>query len=519
MVGRMDIARCGPCCYPRCRLSTDNFNRASVGSGWDDISGTWSISSNALTTGDSNAIILWDADHPAGVAAHIAEVWASTTTAGEKARVLVASNSTGTTYLGVEVEFGASTGDQCGTIRLFSEAGTLHSRPMLGLPPNVPVRILVCYLEAELIGEGASGGELWAHVFSPTTCNTSISSLATATGLRVGLGTGASSPNIKFDDFSWYSHDIEGHETYGSCSSCWQCLIWEWDGTTTSNCEQTVDGDPTNLTGDPWSVEGLIAASDVSSYGIVVPNPPGDITLTLGDYSAHFYVSGSNIRVDLTGPGVSVTEDFPDSVVAALSYINGQLCATTGYDLSGNKSAFGTPTDPVGTTASVSAPAGAVSVIQLTACPQCPSDTGCSSCEPAEETPHYFKVTFGGIGDGTCDGFANDCSPMNGTFICDHRFATFGACIWVGPSNGGSPCAVYPRVLVSGRDLIVDIIKVGVSATNFTDYVFRFKKTSTNVTVTYPCTELSNTDVPFFANGPHAAVCDNAGLQCAISAL
>lgn len=508
------------CCGESCGLASDAFQRSAVGPSWDQISGTWTIASGKLTTTSSSGIIIYNTDHPAGIAAHVAAVDMTTTVQGEKGRLLVASNTAGTQYLGIEVEFGPSTGDKCGTVRLFSQAGTLHSRPMLGIGAGQTFRVRVCYLHDDELG----GGYLWGDVASTTTCNQTISTTATATGLRAGLGTGSGTANMKFDNFTWSSHDIEGDATYGDCSRCESCPIWHWDGTTHSNCEQTVAGDPEN-SGSAWSVAGLIGASTgdaVGGYGVIVPGFPGDITITLGAYSAHFYVPAglSVVRVDLTGPGVTgTTEDFNNGVCASFSYIQGRLCATTCDDItpSGNRSVFGTPSSAVGTFPTVT---GAVPVesILFTRCPICPSDSPCVLCHPPENTPEYFKVTIGGVGAaGTC---STNCLECNGTFICNHRFLTPGPCLWASANISTGLCAFRVKVFATGGTILVHLQNVAAGIVS-ADHIFRFE-------VAWPhedfpsltaCDTPTDLGVPFTGSGTQAASCSNSGLTCVVSAL
>lgn len=460
------------CCQYKCPIADDDFNRALLGASWDQISGVWTISNNQLSTTSSDAMILYDMDHPGGVTAHIASCDLKGDE-GEKRRVVIASAADGSTYLAIEVEFGPSTGDQCGVVRLIQDGGVLHERPMVGLPPDTPVRAAICYLTEEEY----NGGIVWGYVNGIETSNRSISALASAEGFRAGLATSGTSTAEGFDNFAWFSHRVladDDYSAYEDCSTCESCPIWAWTGQT-SNCEFTVTGDPYNLVGDPWEVEGHIAASDADEeggYGVIVSNPPGDITITLGDYTAHFYpapgTAAPAIRVDLDGPGVSESEDFDAFDLASFAFIDGVLCASIGYPVTGNRSITATPSGPVGTSATVSGEGGNSGVqILFTRCPICPSDEHCETCGSVDgaSTPKYVKVTLGGfapsvdtpIAAAECDGM---CLDVNGTFILEQQPLIFGGnykCTYHGGGNTDDLC-LYNVKAVLGGTVTVDVI-------------------------------------------------------------
>lgn len=426
------------CCEFKCKIASDAFEREEIGVDWEVIDGTWEIDSGHLRTDDDNAIILMAASQPSGVTAHIISVDVRGPEGGSA--VLWIRNDDGTETLALEVIFGSASGENCGSLNIVCSDGHSHQRPMRGLPPNTWVRIALCFLS----GYEPDGGIAWGYANGIRTCNRSITTLASIEGLRVGVGTGSPLTDfVEFDNFGWFQHRIHGDLDYGDnedCSSCGQCLIASWSGQE-DGCEFTVTGDPRNLLGDPWEVEFEIGPSEADAqngFGIVVFNPPGDITLQLGEYEAHFYVpiGESFFRIDLTGPGVSETEDVPNMIVAALSYIGGQLCAHTGWTGTGHKSAIGTPSGTVLGNPVVSAPGGQGGLrIELTRCPECPSDQDCSACdETLGSTPKFTKVTLGGFATSSssyplfdCD---NSCADLNGSFILPQ------GPVLIGPGDG-----------------------------------------------------------------------------------
>ena len=94
------------CCNEGCLIYFDDFNRADntdLGSGWDEISGDWSILDNELVVpGTANAKVLCTTPNPlAGNGVVMVDI---EPTNGAKYRIILNSNAAGTSYKYVEAE-------------------------------------------------------------------------------------------------------------------------------------------------------------------------------------------------------------------------------------------------------------------------------------------------------------------------------------------------------------------------------------------------------------------------------
>lgn len=435
------------CCVV-CPIASDTFEREEVGDDWDQIDGDWEIVDDALTTADSDALILFDMDHPAGVTSHIisVEVRGSVGQVGK----LAISPAGGPATLTLDLEFGAASGQQCGSLS-FGGGGGGFARPVAGVPEDTWIRIGLCFLNVDEVDDPATGTEsvAWGQVSAnlALTASQRMSSppMLIVPSVRVGLGTGTSSGGVEFRNFSWFAHKIEGYEgfeEYENCSECGTCVIWTWDGHD-DGCEFSVTNDPH---ADPdWVVEGLIEYWGLNpdfpeSIGVTAHitggASPGEMTLTLGEFEAHFYIDGDHYECHLTGGGIDETEEFDNAVSYSLSILNvgGEyiVCASTHWiDPEGNKSITAVPTSGLGGSFAAGAYGpGAQSnlVLRFTRCPQCPSDNICNACEEDTTTSQFYKITLAGFGEDDFCGTSSDCYLANGTFICAQLLGF--PCVW-----------------------------------------------------------------------------------------
>ena len=117
-----------PCCCTGCDIASDEFDRASVGSGWTQVSGSWSISSNRLETSDSDALAIFVTDHPEESSSHHISVLGQVSDTESKIRGIVAYDSADN-YLSVELMINSS---DCSEIKFFERVG--GSTSQVGTP-------------------------------------------------------------------------------------------------------------------------------------------------------------------------------------------------------------------------------------------------------------------------------------------------------------------------------------------------------------------------------------------------
>lgn len=210
------------CCEQTCLIYQDYFD--SDLSGWDQVSGTWSISSGRLTTSSTNAQILIDQSHTE--AEHIL----SGVVKGaylDIARFIVAYASS-SNYLYAEIRFGSSAiyGESCGYIRLYQVTGAgtslLKSIDAASIATNWDINFLVCYSATEgIFSINLNALDYYGNAYLGA-------NVASLTGQQVGLGTGGTAASISFDAVNWHKHQSA---TYSECSNCtdynksWGCAV------------------------------------------------------------------------------------------------------------------------------------------------------------------------------------------------------------------------------------------------------------------------------------------------------
>jgi hypothetical protein len=207
-----------PCCCTGCDIASDEFDRASVGSGWTQVSGSWSISSDRLETSDSDALVIFATDHPEGSSSHHISVLGQVSDTESKIRGIVAYDSADD-YIFAELMINAS---DCSEIKFFERVGGSTSqigdtRKIGLLAAGTDYRLEVCFQDDTYPNDD---GEMCVKLSlsddsrSWTFCESSI----TATGDQVGLGTGTltSSGSASFESFEWNI----SKKDQGSCPDC-----------------------------------------------------------------------------------------------------------------------------------------------------------------------------------------------------------------------------------------------------------------------------------------------------------
>lgn len=187
---------CGTSCY----FATDDFDRASIGSDWTVVSGTWAISSNQLAESAGGGVIVWATN--ADSHKMVAEANFSGISAGESARVIVAYTDADNYLYGQIAGVGSNY-----EVSLYKRSGGVET--LLAGPSSytsiAPV-LRVCY----------DGSTL--RLRSDQFVALQALSVTSFTGTKAGLGTGGSSA-VGFDNFKGaYQYSYQA-----GCLGCWWC--------------------------------------------------------------------------------------------------------------------------------------------------------------------------------------------------------------------------------------------------------------------------------------------------------
>lgn len=315
------MANCCPCGDP-CGVAADDFNRSTLGSNWDERSGSWTITSDKLTTGDASGLLIYQAaEAPTASMSVTAEVELSTN--GDQARGVVAWSDDDNYLFGelTRQNCGACTG-VCTTLGLYQRTGgtTTEIEPPIELGVvdwSGSVTLTVCYYADQYPAGGV--GILTATAGGKTVYKYDV----TAGGTFGGLGTGTNSGGATFDGFT-LSNSQEYNPT---CPECYtKCLqtsrFYNLDPTSYNECDFTATGSPvwSNVTGKgdllqftaAGCVEPVVLPLDDTKAKAVASfyAPAGEtVTLTLGDYelAVAFPATGSSATVTVDGVTVSIT--------------------------------------------------------------------------------------------------------------------------------------------------------------------------------------------------------------------
>jgi len=189
-------AGCG--CCTSCVLASDDFNRASLGSDWTTVSGSWSIVSNELS-GTSTGILRWTADIGENYQTVSAALNGGTN--GDRLRLVLAYTDS-SNYLWGEIYFnGASGAVRVGQVvggtetQLGTKTGTFTA--------GTPYTLNVCYNGTSLV---ATSGITSAV----------RSSAGTHSGTYAGVALKTVGSTATWDDWQVKNHRL----TDGTCPGC-----------------------------------------------------------------------------------------------------------------------------------------------------------------------------------------------------------------------------------------------------------------------------------------------------------
>lgn len=167
----------GGCCCESCEFFSDDFTRADSDDPGDytEVSGDWDISSNTLVTSSSNAVLLADAQHPAGEANIKVQVTINIASDGDTARIILNYTDSDNYWFG---EIKAGTGSY---IKIFQRsAGSNTQKATLSAAFPTSTNIALC----------ASIRNSTNLTFTAVPIFRSISATGSFTSDQWGLGTG-----------------------------------------------------------------------------------------------------------------------------------------------------------------------------------------------------------------------------------------------------------------------------------------------------------------------------------------
>lgn len=314
------MANCCPCGDP-CRLAADDFDRADLGDNWDQRAGSWTITSDKLTTSDASGSIIYQAAEASTPSMSVtAEVELNTD--GDQVRGIVAWTDDDDYLYGelTRKNCGSCSGD-CTTLGLYERSGGTTTEIRAPIELGIidwsgSVKFTVCYYADQYPASGV--GVLTATAAGKTVYKYDV----TASGTYGGLGTGTNSGGATFDDFT-----LDNSQEYNpSCPECYtKCAqtsrFYNLLSTSYNECDFTATGAPTwgLVTGKGYLLQ-FTAAGCVEPVILPLDNvkakavasfyaPTGEtVTLTLGDYdlAVAFPASGSTATVTVDGVSASI---------------------------------------------------------------------------------------------------------------------------------------------------------------------------------------------------------------------
>lgn len=214
------VGFCWPCCEENvCTICTDNWTGIANGTdvstgtscGWTEDAGSWSVTSNAVTTGSASAILRSNTLQSSGTAAMKVAASLTSSASNDLVRIIVAYADS-THYHFAEIKIGAS-----GYLKLFIKSGAgapteLASTTGAVVGASTPTTVTVC-ISQNLTSIGATVGTFYAHA------STSFPASADAFGLGTG---GTVTGTVTFDDVVAES-TIEGCELCATSQRCTAC--------------------------------------------------------------------------------------------------------------------------------------------------------------------------------------------------------------------------------------------------------------------------------------------------------
>jgi len=250
----------GPsCACPSCTIFSDEFTTDRTGTDYNIGAGSCTVSGGVLNTGSAPFLITTNATTSgAATAAHVAAQINMASTADKGQLILAYADSTHYWY--AEFQPGATSG----TIRIFEVSGSATQRATLAVSGFGTGNVTCCFSIASGFG---TASVLIAGAAKAVTCAASPTIASTA----AGMGVGAISGSITFDDFSFNKHKADD----ASCSACTQSCTTCLNGIAPPVMQAIVSGFSGPTPGPCPPSGGDYAGLDGTYEMAYDPSPPG----------------------------------------------------------------------------------------------------------------------------------------------------------------------------------------------------------------------------------------------------
>lgn len=195
------------CCCDTCTIVSDDF-ATDTSANYSQRSGTWTWGSGTVSTTSASALLRHETAVTAGLTGVYSSVKITCATTSDLGR-LVISYTDDSNYWFAEVQPGTNHG----WLKLYQRSGgtdTLKgSTKVSGLQANEQITLTLCY----------ASGKVRAYIASAT-AGVEVAATITIASTKCGLGTGAGSSSVTFDDFSFAKHDVDNTACEACLTSC-----------------------------------------------------------------------------------------------------------------------------------------------------------------------------------------------------------------------------------------------------------------------------------------------------------
>lgn len=315
---------CG--CCESCDIFSDDFNRADssdLGADWDEVSGSWSITSNTLRTSSTNAVAVSSAS--TGTSTLYLKALVKGDTSSDCVRLVFAYENS-SNYWFAELFLGAAKAVRIGQV-VAGFPTILQSTSPITTSLNTFYRFSVCVSQTNIVHAvvyDSSGSGFIGQVQH-------ASSTSLPVGL-VGVGTGSPVNNVEFDDFELRVVSEDCEQCTGYCTACVDPIGMPpaWDITMPSLPSGGCNTAQCTAVGATWRAEFYFGGS--SGFQRCQYRAPLDAVCPGATLVMNVSWSAGTIDVDLTGlsgfrfwriTGLGSPIDCADSYVLVYSGTSG----------------------------------------------------------------------------------------------------------------------------------------------------------------------------------------------------
>jgi hypothetical protein len=210
-----------------CEISADSFDRPNstdLGCLWEEmvLGGAWAISANSLIDTTPDDLVRHTVGHPDGESNLWARVLAKGWDVGDVMRLVIAYADVDN-YCWVELECGTA----CGVLRLWQRLLGVNTQlgtdtPVDGVTIEQWTTLEACYRSAT----ASYDGRLFGKVTTAAGSTVSTAAECDAVGTMAGLGTGAITSHVLFDDFELEKLHSEANPECRTCEATDTCVIY-----------------------------------------------------------------------------------------------------------------------------------------------------------------------------------------------------------------------------------------------------------------------------------------------------